>query len=66
MDQDKFVFTAIDWLAGILASAIVTGALCYATNAESKARFYRYGWIDGSKATKDALDKLKDSKKNQK
>lgn len=64
MNQENFVFTAMDWLAGIVAASIVTGAICYANSVESKARFYRYGWVDGAKATKEALRKQKGSKES--
>ncbi len=57
MDQDKFVFTAVDWLAGILTSAIVTGALCYIANANNNMHYYRMGWVDRSELINQEKDK---------
>lgn len=49
MNQDKFIFTAVDWLVGIVASAIVTSSLMYVTSINDKIRCYRMGWHDGAK-----------------
>lgn len=49
MNQDKFVFTAIDWLASIVATAIATGTICCVVHdaRDSKQRTYFEGYCDG-------------------
>lgn len=49
MNQDNFVFTAIDWLASIVATAIATGTICCVVHnaQDSKQHTYFEGYCDG-------------------
>lgn len=53
MNQDKFVFTAIDWLASVVATAIATGTICCVVHdvQDSKRHTYFEGFCDGVHAT---------------
>ncbi len=65
MDQDKFVFTAVDWLAGIITSSIVTGVICHVLHADDNKHYRKLGYYD--RLLEEANEALKTdaSKKNQ-
>lgn len=65
MDQDKFVFTAVDWLAGIVTSSIVTGVICHVLHANDNEHYRKLGYWDRLLEEADEAVKKSTSKKNQ-
>lgn len=65
MDQNKFVFTAVDWLAGIVTSSIVTGVICHVLHANDSKHYRKLGYCDRLlEEANESLDKKGASEKN--